>query len=91
MSSDQVKILQGFASLHLESQLLGMEAPGLDILVQSSVEDVPSRAFRSIEEARYTLNKLIHALLLISRKLHRLSTTKRSNRLQNVDNHDQAL
>lgn len=62
VDSDQVKILQGFASLNLESQLLGMETSDMDILVQSSVEEVPSCAFRSIEEARYQLNKLIHAL-----------------------------
>lgn len=91
VGSDQVKILQGFASLHLESQLLGMELPGLDILVQPSIEDVPPRAFRSIEEARYSLNKLIHALLLISRKFHRMSATERRAQTKNFNGHGQAF
>jgi hypothetical protein len=88
---DQVKILQGFASLHLESQLLGTDSPGIDVLVQSSVEDVPSRAFRSLEEARYSLNKLVHAILLISRNFLRMTAAEREYRHSRSDIHNQAL
>jgi hypothetical protein len=91
VGSDQVKILQGFASLHLESQLLGVESCGLDILVQPSIEDVPPRAFRSIEEARYSLNKLIHAFLLLSQRFHRMSATERRGKFEDFDSHGQAF
>ncbi|KAJ4312884.1 hypothetical protein N0V94_007224 [Neodidymelliopsis sp. IMI 364377] len=88
---DQVKILQGFASLHLESKLFGTNSPGIDILVQSSEEDVPSRAFRSLEEARYSLNKLVHAILLISRNFLLMAAAEREYRLSRLDIHSQAL
>jgi hypothetical protein len=91
VDSDQVRIMQGFASLHLESQFLGTSSPGIDILVQSSVEDVPSRTFKSIEEARYSLNKLVHAILLISRRFLRMTATEREDRLSRLDIHNQAL
>ena len=91
VDADQVKILQGFASLHLESQFLGTVSPDIDILVQSSVEDVPSRAFRSIEEARQSLNKLVHAILLISRRFLSMATAERKHQLSRLDIHNQAL
>ncbi|CAN9093445.1 unnamed protein product [Alternaria alternata] len=91
VDSDQVRIMQGFASLHLESQFLGTSSPGIDILVQSSVEDVPSRTFKSIEEARYSLNKLVHAILLISRRFLRMTAAEREDRLSRLDIHNQAL
>ncbi|KAL1793805.1 hypothetical protein ACET3X_007226 [Alternaria dauci] len=88
---DQAKIMQGFASLHLESQFLGTISPGIDILVQSFVEDVPSRTFKSIEEARYSLNKLVHAILLISRRFLQMNAAEREVRLGRLDIHNQAL
>lgn len=81
VDSDQVRILQGFAALHLESQPLGMCSSRIDMLVQSGVEDMPPHVFESIDEAWYPLNKLIHTILIISRRFSCIASVENQYRV----------
>jgi hypothetical protein len=60
------QIFQGFAALHLQANLFGNYVPDVALLLQPTGLEMPTPSFSSLEEARDSLNKLLHGILLLS-------------------------
>lgn len=60
------QIFQGFAALHLQAKLFGNYVPDVALLLQPTGLEIPTPFFSSLEEARDSLNKMLHGTLLLS-------------------------
>lgn len=63
------RIIEIFARLHVQADLFGQPMGRISILLQPMDDEVPGPIFESVEEARDSLNKLLHGLLLLKDKL----------------------
>jgi hypothetical protein len=66
--SVDLAILQGFASLHVQANLFGNHIPDAALILQVTETEMPSPLFASLEEARNSLDKLLHGILLMSQR-----------------------
>ena len=64
-------VLQGFATLHVQAKLFGNHVSGLSLLLQATESEVPFLPFKSLEEARDSLYKLLHGILLMAQRFRR--------------------
>lgn len=62
-------IFRVFATLHLQANLFGNHLPDVSLLLQTTEEEIPSPIFASLEEARDSLDKLLHGMLLLKRRV----------------------
>lgn len=62
-------ILRCFATLHVQSNLFGDHVSNMSLLLQATESELPSLLFASLEEARDSLYKLLHGILLLSQRM----------------------
>jgi hypothetical protein len=65
-------VFQSFATFHVQADLFGNNIPQAAILLQPMEIEMPSPTFRTVEEARDSLEKLLHGVILISHKVRPL-------------------
>jgi hypothetical protein len=63
-----VAILQAFASLHVQTDLFGNHILDVALILQVTEAEMPCPVFTSFQEARDSLGKLLHGILLMSRR-----------------------
>jgi hypothetical protein len=73
--SIDVDIIQSFATLHFQADLLGNHIPDVALLLQATETEMPSPKFTSLEEAKYSLDKLIHGILMITQRMKSSATS----------------
>jgi hypothetical protein len=62
-------LFQGFATLHVQARLFGNKVSDLALLLQATKSEMPTPTFASLEEARDSLYKLLHGILLMSERM----------------------
>jgi hypothetical protein len=62
-------ILQGFANMHLQANLFGNHLPDVALILQITETELPPPIFISLQEARDSLEKMFHGILLISQRM----------------------
>lgn len=61
-------IVRSFATLHMQSSLFGSSLEDVDLFLQPIGNDMPYSAFTSVEEAKDTLDVLLHRIALIKQR-----------------------
>jgi hypothetical protein len=62
-------LFQGFATLHFQARLFGKNVSDIALLLQATDSEIPTPIFESLEEARDSLYKLLHGILLMSERM----------------------
>jgi hypothetical protein len=62
-------IMRGFASLHVQADLFGNHLPDIALVIQSTEVEMPSSTFVSLQEARDSMDKLLHGILLLNQRV----------------------
>lgn len=62
-------IFRGFATLHVQANLFGNHLPDVALLVQTTDDEMPSPTFASLEEARDSLDKLLHGMIILNHRV----------------------
>ncbi|KAH7371153.1 hypothetical protein BKA66DRAFT_551841 [Pyrenochaeta sp. MPI-SDFR-AT-0127] len=61
-------IVQRFATLHVQAGLFGQQLSNIDLLLQPLEAEVPFPVFANAEEAKDSVDKLLHSVVLLSRR-----------------------
>jgi hypothetical protein len=62
-------VLQAFASMHLQADLFSNNLSDIALILQITETEIPSPTFISLEEARDSLEKLFHGIMMISQRM----------------------
>jgi hypothetical protein len=62
-------IVQGFASLHVQANLFGNHIPDVSLILQVTDTEIPSPRFASLHEARDSMDKLLHGIVLLAQRV----------------------
>jgi hypothetical protein len=62
-------IVQGFASLHVQADLFGNHIPDVSLILQVTDTEIPSPTFASLSEARDSMDKLLHGIVLLAQRV----------------------
>ncbi|KAF2024653.1 hypothetical protein EK21DRAFT_78252 [Setomelanomma holmii] len=68
-STVDLTIFQSFATLHIQAELFGNHISDPALLLQPLDIEMPTPVFANVEEARYSLYKLFHGIILLSRRV----------------------
>jgi hypothetical protein len=69
-----IEIVQCFASLHVQADLFGNHLPDIALILQVTETEIPSPVFASLQEARDSMDKLLHGILLLTQRVRAAMT-----------------
>jgi hypothetical protein len=62
-------VIQGFANLHVQADLFGNHIPDVSLILQVTDTEIPSPTFASLHEARDSIDKLLHGIVLLAQRV----------------------